>query len=280
LNGIVTAKGDPDMEPITYPTPGALRLFLEIPAGTIEVSSSETSETVLTIEGERDPDDFKVRFEPGSGQEHRLHVEYRGRKLGLRGRDLHVDVRVPFACEIEASTGSADLRVRGRVRSITFRTGSGDLRFDEVDADIEVKTASGDVQGSEAGGDVVAHSASGDLHVSRVVGRLVVRTASGDIGVDHLDGGASITTVSGDVRIVSLAVGEIAVRSVSGDVELGVAAGARVYMDLNTTSGDASSDLEIGQGDGDTDVDLTLRVASVSGDIRVRRAAAREARIA
>jgi hypothetical protein len=268
------------MEPITYPTPGALRLFVEIPAGTIEVSSSETSETVLTIEGERDPDDFKVRFEPGSGQEHRLHVEYRGRRLGLRGRELHVDVRVPLDCAIEASTGAADLEVRGRVRSIVFRTGSGDLRFDEVDGNVEVKAASGDVQGSEARGDVVSHGASGDLHVSGVGGRLVVRTASGDIGVDELDGGANLTTVSGDVRIRSLAVGEVAVRSVSGDVELGVAAGVRVFLDLNTTSGDASSDLEIGQGSGDTDVDLTVRVASVSGDIRVRRAAARGARTA
>jgi DUF4097 and DUF4098 domain-containing protein YvlB len=268
------------MEPITYPTPGSLRLSVELPSGTIDVSSSETSETVLTIEGERDPDDFNIRFEPGSGQDHHLNVAYRGRKLGLRGRGLHVDVRVPVACEIEASSGSADLNVRGRVRSTGFRSGSGDLSFDDVDADVEVKTASGDVQGSEAGGDVVAHGASGDLHVSRVGGRLVVRTASGDIGVDELDGGANLTTMSGDVRIRSLSVGEVAVRSVSGDVELGVAAGVRVFLDLNTTSGDASSDLEIGQGNGDTDVDLSVRVVSVSGDIRVRRAAAREARSA
>lgn len=268
------------MEPITYPTPGSLRLSVELPSGTIDVSSSETSETVLTIEGERDPDDFKVRFEPGSGQEHHLRVEFRGRKLGLRGRDLHVAVRVPVACEIEAGTGSADLEVRGRVRSIVFRTGSGDLEFDEVEGDVEVKAASGDVQGSEVKGDVVSQGASGDLHVSGVGGRLVVRTASGDIGIDELDGGANLTTVSGDVRIRSLSVGEVAVRTVSGDVELGVAAGVRVFLDLVTTSGDASSDLEVGQGSGDTDVDLTVRIVSVSGDVRVRRAAAREARSA
>jgi DUF4097 and DUF4098 domain-containing protein YvlB len=268
------------MEPITYPTPGSIRLSMELPSGTIDVSSSDTSETVLTIEGERDPDDFTVRFEPGSGQVHHLHVAYRGRKLGLRSRDLHVDVRVPVACEIEATSGSADLDVRGGVRSIGFRSGSGDLRFDDVDADLDVKTASGDVQGSEVGGDATSHGASGDLHLSRVGGRLVVRTASGDIGIDQLDGGANLTTVSGDVRIRTLAVGDVAVRSVSGDVELGVAAGQRVFLDLRTSSGDASSDLEIGQADGDTDVDLTLRVASVSGDIRIRRTSAREARFA
>jgi DUF4097 and DUF4098 domain-containing protein YvlB len=268
------------MEPITYPTPDSLRLSVELPSGTIDVSSSETSETVLTIEGERDPDDFKVRFEQGPGQGHQLHVEYRGRKLGLRSRDLRVDVRVPTACEVEATTGSADLTVRGPVRSIGFRSGSGDLRFDDVDADLEGKTASGDVQGSEVGGDAVSNGASGDLHLSRVGGRLVVRTASGDIGIDRLDGGASLTTVSGDVRIRSLAVGEVGVRSVSGDVELGVVGGQRVFLDLHTASGDASSDLDVGHGDGGTDVDLSLRVASVSGDIRVRRASSREARSA
>ena len=268
------------MEPITYPTPGTLRLSVEIPAGTVDVSSSETAETVLTIEGERDPDDIRVRFDPGSGGEHRLRVEYRGRKFGLLGRELHVEVRVPIACAVDVSSGSADLRVRGRVRSVSFRTGSGDLRFDEVDGDVEVKTASGDVQGSEAQGDVVAHGASGDLHVSRVGGRLIVRTASGDIGVDSANAGVNVTTVSGDVRLGSIVAGETVVRTVSGDAELGVAAGARVFLDLNTTSGDASSDLEPGQDDGAADVDLSVRVSSVSGDIRVRRAPAREQRSA
>ena len=95
-----------------------------------------------------------------------------------------------------------------------------------------------------------------------------------------MDAGVNVTTVSGDVRLGSIVAGETVVRTVSGDAELGVAAGARVFLDLNTTSGDASSDLELGQDDGAADVDLSVRVSSVSGDIRVRRAPAREQRSA
>lgn len=263
------------METTTYPTPGTLDLEVELPAGTIDVSSSDTDQTVLTIDGARDPDDFRIRFDPGAGNEHRLHVEFRGRKLGFGKRGIRVEVQVPLACAIDAGTGSGDLHVRGPVTSIAFRSGSGDIRFDEVEGDLDIKAAAGDVEGGRVGGRMSAHLASGDVRVGQIGAGLTVRTASGDLEARLVDGPVNVITVSGDVRLDSLARGDASVRTVSGDVTLGVAADTRVYLDLVTRSGDASSALDPGEAGG-TEVDLSIRASSVSGDIAVRRAERRE----
>jgi hypothetical protein len=264
------------METQTFSTPDGLALEVEIPSGMIEVQASVTTTTELEIDWDRDPQDIIVRFDPLPGRGHRLHVEYRGRKFGLfGGREINVVVRVPHDTTVEASSGSADLSVRGRVESITYRTGSGDLSFQDVVRDVTAKLASGDVQGESVGGDLTMHGASGDVRVSHVGGALTGRSASGDIRADAVDANVQVSTVSGDVALGSLVSGEASIHAVSGDVEVGVAAGTRVFLDLTATSGDASSDLPM-QGDQGQDVpDLTLRVATMSGDIQVRRAPAR-----
>ena len=63
------------------------------------------------------------------------------------------------------------------------------------------------------------------------------------------------------------------INTVSGDISVAVPAGIGVYLDLSTLSGDARSDLEPAGSDGDAGLSLVCR--SVSGDVRVIRAAAR-----
>ncbi len=263
------------METQTFTTPDGLFLAVEIPAGMIEVHAADTAETTLEIDWDRDPKDIVVRFDPLPGKGHRLHVEYRGKKFGWFGRELNVVARVPHDTTVEASTGSADLTVRGRVTSITYRTGSGDLSFDEVIGDVTAKLASGDLEGGTVGGDLTMHGASGDVRVAGVAGMLTTRSASGDVRAAAVDGSVQITTVSGDVELGSLVSGEASIRAVSGDVEVGVAAGTRVFLDVASTSGEASSDLPMEGTESPNAPDLTLRVSTVSGDIQVRRAPAR-----
>jgi len=76
------------------------------------------------------------------------------------------------------------------------------------------------------------------------------------------------------VQISSLRSGEAHIRSVAGDVEVGVAAGTRVFLDLSATSGEARSDLAPSEGPAGEGATLELHAATVSGDITVRRARA------
>jgi DUF4097 and DUF4098 domain-containing protein YvlB len=255
----------------TFSTAGELLVSLEVPAGLIELHPVDADETVVQVDGERDPDDVSIRLEP-HGTAQRLRVEHRGRRLGrFAGGDLHVVVRLPERADVEASTGAADVIVHGTIGSIAVRSGSGDVTFQEVAGDVTVKVASGDVLGRSVGGDLTMHGASGDLLVSSVGGGLTARTASGDVKLGAVAGSVRITTVSGDVRVDSMSVGTAEVRAVSGDVEIGVDPGVRVFLDLSTASGDATSDLPMDDGAGGP-ADLELHVGTVSGDIAVHRA--------
>lgn len=240
----------------TFETPAAVMLDVRIGTGQIHVdAASETAETVVHVTGERDPDEVEVeaRELPDGGL--RIRVDQRGTGLFRKGRKLDVRVVAPPGVVVKAETGSADLEARGSLGALTFQSGSGDVALEDIDGDLSVKSGSGDVAGSRVGGDASVTTASGDVALARVEGTLVLRTASGDV---------EIGTVTN---------GEATVRAASGDVIVGVAPGTPVWMDLSSVSGTATSELEPADGaEGGVAPALELRVGSVSGDVRVRRA--------
>jgi DUF4097 and DUF4098 domain-containing protein YvlB len=259
------------MNPTTFTTPNGLRLELGIPAGSIEVETADTGETTVEIDGERDPSDFRIECTAVPDGGHRLVVEQhrrRGFALG-RSRDLRVRVRAPLGAHVQADTGSADLEARGEIGSLAFRSGSGDVAFGRVTGDVTIKIASGDVKGARVDGALTANTASGDIRVDVVGGDLVARSASGDVEVDVAGGSAHVSTASGDIGVGGLSRGEATLGSVSGDIDVTVTRGTAVWLDLSSVSGDAVSNLAMGEGSGNGEVGLELRATSVSGDIQV-----------
>ena len=84
-----------------------------------------------------------------------------------------------------------------------------------------------------------------------------------------------MTTVSGDVQVRAAGGGSIRVQSVSGDVELAIKPGQRLYVDASSVSGTMSSELGL---DDAPPVDpgapvRDLRVRTISGDLNIIRAA-------
>ncbi len=260
----------------TFDTPGHLQLDLRIPAGSIRIRAEQTAQTQLSIRGERDPEDFRIVFDDARPGEQRLTIEYkeRGKLFGWRGTELRVDLTVPLGADVACDTGSADLEVSGRLGALTFRSGSGECRFDDVEGELSVKVASGDLAGLTVGGGFSFNSASGDARVREIGGDVSATSASGDLTFGTVRGSVKLATVSGDVEIGSVAVGSTSVRSVSGDVEIGVARGTRVYLDVNSTTGDTVSELDMSEASAGGGTDLDLQVGTVSGDIRIVRAAA------
>jgi len=259
----------------TFDTPGGLDVEIRVGSGSIEIEAGDAQTTTLAIGG-RDPQEFRVDLTDGPDGRHRLVIEqrkHRGAFFGW-GRDTNIVLRVPRGANVEAGTGSADLSVRGRLGSITFQTGSGDLSFEDSDGNVVMKSGSGDVRGRSVDGDVVFNSGSGDVRVDSVVGELVARTASGDVDVRTAGRSIHATSASGDVRIDAASSGDVQVRTVSGDVNIGVAQGTSVWLDLSSVSGDAVCELDAADEPRNGNPGLELRLTSVSGDVRVLKATA------
>ncbi len=266
------------METQRFDTPAGLVAEVRIPAGDIDVRALDTATTTVSVDGVKEAGDLRIDLDPLPDGRHKLVVEYRARhKWSFFGsfRDLDVRLVVPTGTVVTVETGSADLDVDGSLGELTFRTGSGDIRFDTIDGDLTVKAASGDTRGGAVIGNATFHSASGDLSLASVGGDVTARTASGDVRIGSVGGSARVSGVSCDVEIGSVAGGTTSIHTVSGDVEAGVAEGTGVYLDLASTSGDVGSDLEPTTPQGGTGADLDLTIATVSGDVRVRRAAPR-----
>ena len=78
-------------------------------------------------------------------------------------------------------------------------------------------------------------------------------------------------TASGDLRLGAVRRGEVRLSTASGDVEVGVAAGTSVWLDLSTAAGTTRSNLEQSGPPASGKPDLSVHVSTASGDIELRR---------
>ena len=136
------------------------------------------------------------------------------------------------------------------------------------------KTASGDLSVEGIGRDANLNTVSGDVRVGSVGGRASVKLVSGDVEIGQAGGDVRVDSVSGDAALRAVSRGETSVKSVSGDIKVGVVAGTKVWLDVNSMSGDTRSDLDPSDApetkDGES---LRLKATSTSGDVRISRAA-------
>jgi DUF4097 and DUF4098 domain-containing protein YvlB len=265
----------------TFPTPGRVVLELIVPDGEIEIRTEETAETEVDLTG---PDEDELREiaridmrDRNDTQEVVVEVEDSPSFFGLRfgSRDeLRLDIRCPHGADVRVRTGSADTRGRGRFGELTVESGSGDVSFDDVAGDATVKVASGDVRLRDVGGAATINTASGDVSVQRVGGDAQVRSASGDVSIGEAGAGVSANTASGDIRVDAVTEGSVTLQSASGDLTVGIRRGSRLWVDAKSMSGEASSELEVGDEPVSEEEGplVELRATSMSGDIEVVRA--------
>jgi DUF4097 and DUF4098 domain-containing protein YvlB len=281
-----------------FETPGHVRLVVHNAVGLVAITAAATSTTMVALEPQT----------PGAEElVERATVECRPKGGGyvvvvklptlkgmrfVRRNAVTVRIELPQGSDVTAAMESADMEVTGPVGAIRATSASGDISTDDVDGDVRAKTASGHVTVGNVHGGIHAVTASGDLRCSGAVGTAVFTTGSGDLELGAAGGhvevkatsgsvrlgelacGATVVNVSGDVRVLDLGAGTMQVRSVSGDVSVGVAAGVDLHVDVETLSGSVTSDIPLadrpGPRRGDARVDLSVR--SVSGNVHIGRA--------
>jgi DUF4097 and DUF4098 domain-containing protein YvlB len=248
-----------------FHTPDPVELEVKVPVGDIEIDTVDGDESLVIVEGSERLLEQTVVEQRGR----RIVVELQGKKpfgitiaigdlsFGSGGR-LKVRARVPHASDTVLATAAADMKVRGRLRSLETNSASGDLVvIGEVDRDATVKTVSGDVR------------------IDRVGGALRFTTISGDVTARAVGGSVEGKAVSGDIRLESTREGTVTVQSISGDIEVGVEAGTNLDVDAGSVSGDLGSEIPLADDPAAADgfgPTLVVRGKTVSGDFRVFRA--------
>jgi DUF4097 and DUF4098 domain-containing protein YvlB len=240
-----------------FSTPNPLKLEIKVAAGNIRVESVDGDQSTVALDG---PDKLiEAMTVELTGD--RLVIEQRHRLsvAGLRQwrESIRVRAQVPHHSRVDLVTAAADATLDGTFDGLGAQSASGDVSVvGELDGDADVKTVSGDVR------------------LPHVAGDVTMQTVSGNVDAESVGGSVVAKSVSGDVRVRSVREGQVKVQSVSGDVELGIAAGTSVDVDAGSASGDLSSDVPLssapGGGEGPT---VVIRSSTVSGDFRVFRAA-------
>lgn len=256
----------------TFHTPGPVRLDVRIPVGRVDIDTVDGEETRVEIESEPEAEERATIKAYGSEvtvaiEEERFLVFF------TKVPDAIVRITCPHGSELDGKVVSADLRASGRLGSADVKSVSGDLELPQVDGEASVKTVSGDGRLGPVAGRADLKTVSGDFAVERVDGPVEFRSVSGDVRIDEAGSDVSGQSVSGDLRLGAVTRGSLNLRSVSGDMLVGVRAGSRLWVDAKSTSGDTSSELQVGEappeGEGPM---IELRATAMSGDIRIVRA--------
>ncbi|MGN6751720.1 MAG: DUF4097 family beta strand repeat-containing protein [Intrasporangium sp.] len=279
----------------TFTTPGPIRLRMELLAGDITITATETDTTTVQL---------TPRGRGGEELAERFTIEQRGDEvvvLAPKMRDaifsfgkgsVDVEVSLPQRSVLDARTGSGDIDVTGLMDRARAATGSGDVTLDEfnggelksgsgdisarvVRGDLTLKTGSGDIELDTMSARVELISGSGDVTVRRAEGPLRAKTGSGDLVVVASSADLDLMTGTGDVKLVAVHAGEIRAKTGTGDVVAAIAHGVATYLDLNTVTGDVEVDLDEASGPDGAESTASLHVQSGSGDIHVKRAQVR-----
>lgn len=290
----MSASNTTSTEPISFDTGGPTSVRITVRAGEVEITASARSDTTVRVApmNRTKNDDLEAAAQ--------TTVEYQDGEVVIdlpdkqrapwRQGAVRIDVSLPEGSSLRTSLASADLTVHGtlgdteistasgevrleKVGNVTLKGASGDLAMDSAAGDLSCSTASGDLRIGTVDGDARVNTASGEIQLGRVQGDLTTNTASGDVQVRAVGGSTSANTASGDLRIGSISRGSVQVKSVSGDVVIGVGESTSAWLELRSMSGDVRSRLDDSEGPTGNEETVAIRVKSVSGDITIRRAA-------
>ncbi|MGC2639126.1 MAG: DUF4097 family beta strand repeat-containing protein [Acidobacteriaceae bacterium] len=173
---------------------------------------------------------------------------------------IDYDITTPKGTQLEASSGSGDLRLTDIGGPLKASTGSGSIQASGATGIVDLGTGSGDIRADlHAADDVKAHTGSGSIHLQGVDGSLYAHTGSGDIEIGgQPTSGWKVETGSGSVTLNT--------------------GSAHFSLDASTGSGSVHSDppltthgsLDRHHVQGDINGGgPTVRVSTGSGDVRI-----------
>lgn len=216
-----------------FDTPAPISAVLDIPAGRIQFIAADRADTTVEVlpadpsksRDTKTAEQTEVTYTDGVL---RITTPTPSNQLFGPSGSVEVTVQLPAGSRIEAKTAGAELRVVGRLGDIAFEGAYRQIKIDEA-------------------------------------ARVRLTATDGDIEIGRLGGSAQISTARGDIRITEAARGTVELRTQSGDISVGAAAGVSATLDADTAYGRISNALK---NDGTTELDI--RATTSRGDITAR----------
>ncbi|KAB8181552.1 DUF4097 family beta strand repeat protein [Nonomuraea phyllanthi] len=215
-----------------FDTPAPVSAVLAIPAGRVQFIAADRTDTAVEIlpanpsKGRDVKAAEQTRVDYADGVL-RIETPAKNHYPGPSGA-IEVTVKLPAGSRVEAKTASAEFRAVGRLGDVAFEGAYRQIKLDEA-ASVRLTAIDGDVE----------------------VGRLT--------------GPAQISTARGDIRIAQATAGTVELRTESGDISVGAAAGVSAGLEARTGHGGVTNTLK------NTGVlELDIHATTAYGDIVAR----------
>ncbi|KAA9157579.1 DUF4097 domain-containing protein [Amycolatopsis acidicola] len=192
--------------------------------------------------------------------------------LPLRNIPLGVVVRAPAGSRLEARAGSADVTVTGACGRADVLTGAGEVKVERTDGAAVVRTGSGAIRLGPTLGGLQLRTGSGDVEASSLSGSSTVATGTGDVWLGVTSGEIMARSGSGDLSVAEAAAGSLELITGSGEIRVGVRPGVTAEVDLTSSSGKVSSELDVALEEPEGEVPLHVRGRTGSGAAVITRA--------
>ncbi|GII52040.1 hypothetical protein Pth03_04290 [Planotetraspora thailandica] len=215
-----------------FDTPAPIAAVLDIPAGRVQFIAADRADTaveVLPADASKGRD-VKVAeqttVEYGDGVL-RVETSAKNQFLGPSG-SIEVTIQLPAGSRVEVKAASAEFRAVGRLGDVAFEGAYRQIKLDEASS-------------------------------------VRLTAIDGDVEVGRLNGPAEISTARGDIRIAEAVRGTVVLRTQSGDISVGAAAGVSASLDAGTGHGRVSNALK-----NDGTAELEIHATTSHGDIAAR----------
>lgn len=217
-----------------FDTPAPITAVLDIPAGRVQIIAADRADSAVEVRP-ANPDKSRdvqaaeqTEVEYGDGVLRITGTAPRNQLFGPSG-SVEVTVQLPAGSRVEAKSASGEFRGVGRLGEVAFEGSHGPIKIDEA-----------------AG--------------------VRLTTAAGDVSVGRLTGPAQISTQKGDISVAEAVRGTVVLRTQSGEVSVGAAAGVSASLDAGTSHGRIRNSLKNAGGG----ADLAIHATTSHGDIVAR----------
>lgn len=192
----------------------------------------------------------------------------------LKNVPLAVTVRAPAGSHLEVRAGAADVTVTGVAGRADLMTGAGKISLERADGSAIVRTGTGDIKVGATLSSLQLRTGSGAVEASSLCGSATIATGTGDVWLGEIAGEVLARTGSGDLSVTDAAFGALELTTGSGEVRVAIRGRVRAEIDLSSTTGSVSSELDVAESaPSDGEVVLKVRARTGTGDAVVTSAA-------